>query len=272
MTTTNFILCENENTECPICMLEITGVVNRTMTECGHEFHTKCLLSNVAFNGFGCPYCRGEMVDEHVANHNRDDDDEDDDGEEEGDDDDDDDDENQSQNQQEENDVLRGFRFMLERITGESLTDEDDILEENEYQDELTNNLKPKPSVVLIAKKLVEQGVTMETFIKAVLLDHPEYNTGELNEEFYKINDDLYDKLRDIINNFSLEQENEVVVNQPEDHIDLEEPEPLGEKLDFYFLQKDFIDKCKQNTNTNVAFLDGMEWQCHYSVNNEMCY
>ena len=56
MSSTNHFNCEV--VECPICMIEIDGTNNRVTTECGHAFHTKCLLSNVAFNGFGCPYCR----------------------------------------------------------------------------------------------------------------------------------------------------------------------------------------------------------------------
>jgi hypothetical protein len=60
-------------------MGELSGDRNRVTTECGHQFHTKCLLSNVAYNGFGCPYCRSEMVEESVANQQHEDDDEEDD-------------------------------------------------------------------------------------------------------------------------------------------------------------------------------------------------
>lgn len=63
--------------ECPICMDTIDVNVNCVITECGHTFHTKCLLTNVAHNGFGCPYCRTEMIDI--------DEDEEDEGEEDGD-------------------------------------------------------------------------------------------------------------------------------------------------------------------------------------------
>lgn len=55
---------ESTDKDCPICMEEIDTKINYVITECGHKFHTKCLLTNVAHNGFGCPYCRKEMIDE----------------------------------------------------------------------------------------------------------------------------------------------------------------------------------------------------------------
>lgn len=47
---------------------------NCVTTECGHQFHAKCLMQNVAHNGFDCPYCRTTMADE-VSEHDDDDDD-----------------------------------------------------------------------------------------------------------------------------------------------------------------------------------------------------
>lgn len=49
--------------ECPICLEEIVGLKNRVTTECGHTFHCRCLLTNAAHNGFGCPFCRAELAD-----------------------------------------------------------------------------------------------------------------------------------------------------------------------------------------------------------------
>ena len=57
----NNILCE---VECPICMENIELNKNCVKTECGHDFHSNCLIKSIAFNGFGCPYCRFEMVEE----------------------------------------------------------------------------------------------------------------------------------------------------------------------------------------------------------------
>jgi len=51
--------------ECPICMDDIQACnVNCVTTECGHQFHTSCLMRNIAHNGFGCPYCRNVMAEE----------------------------------------------------------------------------------------------------------------------------------------------------------------------------------------------------------------
>ena len=49
--------------ECPICMDDICLNVNCVTTECGHQFHTSCLMQNVAHNGFGCPYCRNTLAE-----------------------------------------------------------------------------------------------------------------------------------------------------------------------------------------------------------------
>jgi hypothetical protein len=50
--------------ECPICMEVIVTTKNIVITECGHTFHCSCLMTNVAHNGFGCPYCRTAMAEE----------------------------------------------------------------------------------------------------------------------------------------------------------------------------------------------------------------
>lgn len=58
--------CDNTITDCPICMEVVQTNINRVITECGHIFHTQCLLTNIVHNGFGCPYCRTEMVPEEL--------------------------------------------------------------------------------------------------------------------------------------------------------------------------------------------------------------
>ena len=196
----NIVLCEAiECTECPICMVEIIGSTNRVTTECGHEFHTKCLLSNIAYNGFGCPYCRSEMVEESVANHLHEDEDEDDDHDHEN-------------NELNESDVLRGFRFMLQRVTGDILTDENDMYDEDDYENELLATPKPKPSLSLIVKKLLEEGVTNESLVRALLFtDHPEYND---EDDHSPVHEGIYDLIRNIINNYTIEQEVDHIDNQ----------------------------------------------------------
>jgi len=261
----NIVLCELS--ECPICMVEIIGSTNRVTTECGHEFHTKCLLSNIAYNGFGCPYCRSEMVEESVANHLHEDDDYDDDDEDDDDDGEDDhdgeDDDDDVVDEIEESDILRGMRFMLQRVTGEILTNEDDTQDEDDYDELIQQNQiqtpKPKPSLSLIVKKLLEEGVTNESLVRALLFaDHPEYNdSDEEHVQLHKAYQDIYDLIRKIINNYTIEQEEKLEV---EEHIDNHDDDDSAHeiennnndsnnKYDFYFLQKEFIDNCKQNHN-----------------------
>jgi hypothetical protein len=47
--------------DCPICY-EAIHDTNCVTTECGHNFHTSCLLKNISFNGYKCPCCRDVMV------------------------------------------------------------------------------------------------------------------------------------------------------------------------------------------------------------------
>ena len=48
--------------ECPICFEVMGNDNNKIKTECGHEFHSNCFLTNVAHNGFSCPCCRKELA------------------------------------------------------------------------------------------------------------------------------------------------------------------------------------------------------------------
>ncbi len=67
--------CPQIVSECPICMDDILSGKNMLTTECGHVFHSSCLLNNVAVNGFGCPLCRNELAS--PSDEDSDDDDED---------------------------------------------------------------------------------------------------------------------------------------------------------------------------------------------------
>ena len=62
--------------ECPICLDDIIGLKNCVTTDCGHTFHCRCLLTNIAHNGFACPFCRAALAD--VAEDEEEDEDEED--------------------------------------------------------------------------------------------------------------------------------------------------------------------------------------------------
>ena len=182
--------CENQ--DCPICMDSIADNKNCVTTECGHRFHTNCLMTSVAHNGFGCPYCRTAM-----AEVPQDDDDEDSEGEY-----DDDDDEII------EDDALRGLRFFMNNLNGEA-HEEEDIEEEEVYlqykeNDEPEEPRMPIPTASFIAEKLTQQGVTMEDLVKTLLLQHDEYDSQ--NEYLERADNEMFGKLRVIISNFTPEQ------------------------------------------------------------------
>jgi hypothetical protein len=173
--------------ECSICMDDIDFKNNCITTECGHSFHASCLMRNVAHNGFGCPYCRNTLA-EAVE------------------------DSDSEYSEEEEVEVfddyaLRGLRFFTNNLEGNEHEQED---VEEEAEDlaldaeavEVEQVIKPSPA--FITQKLVEQGVTMEMLVKALLKDHDEYDAEE--EEFVRIDDELFGDLRIIISNYQPEQ------------------------------------------------------------------
>ena len=159
---------------CSICLEDI-GSTNCIVTECGHTFHSKCLMQNVAFNGFGCPYCRTEMA---VVPEESEDKEE---GEGEA-----------------EDYLLRGLRFFNNRIDDETPVWED--ISDELY--ETGESLDGKPTTTYISEKMIEEGVTVEDFIKAMLKDVNEYEDEE--EEFMHIDDELFGKIRRIIINYQM--------------------------------------------------------------------
>jgi hypothetical protein len=179
---------ECEVNDCPICMDVIEGNKNCVTTECGHKFHTNCLMKSVAHNGFGCPYCRtvmAEEVDEEETIYT--------DVDEE------DDDEEYEDEEPYDDYALRGLRFLNNNLNGEEHDPQD-------IQDEAEDN-KPKPSTAFIQEKLVEQGVTMEDLLKVILIEHEDYTDRHYElDQFVKVDRDVYEKLRLIISNYHPEQ------------------------------------------------------------------
>ena len=184
-------ICENQ--ECPICMDAIEGNKNCVTTECGHTFHANCLMTSVAHNGFGCPYCRTAMAE--VPEEEEDDEDDDSDGEYED-------------EEIFDEDALRGFRFFMNNLTGEA-HEEQDNAEEDVYV-EYENNPEPEepevpvPTASFIAQKLTQQGVTMEDLVKIMLLNHGEYESQ--SEHLERVEGEMFGKMRIIISNFAPEQ------------------------------------------------------------------
>jgi len=149
-------------------------------------------MTSIAHNGFGCPYCRTAMA---VVPEEEDDDD--DEGE-------------YDDEEVVDDDVLRGFRFFMNNLAGEE-HDEQDIEEEEvyiQYEEnaeseerarELDNGLTPE----YVAQRLVLQGVGILDLVKVMLLDHDEFE--HRNEEFDRLDREMFGKLRIIISNFQAE-------------------------------------------------------------------
>jgi len=176
--------------ECPICMDPIETTRNCTTTECGHCFHAKCLMTSVAHNGFSCPYCRTRMADE-VAEENSDYDDE----------------SESDEYELYDDDVLRGFRLFNNNINGEE-HDEDDVEEETFVNEESESEAGAEdeatqlpPPVPYLAQKLVEQGVTMEQLLKAVLCSCHDYQRDY--EDFERVESEIVGRITTILNNYT---------------------------------------------------------------------
>ena len=169
--------------DCPICMEAITQLnVNCVTTECGHCFHTNCLMKSIHHTGFSCPYCRNKMVEEE-ARENADNNDEEDDDEE----------DEEEEYQDEDDDMLRGFRFFYNNLAGEP-HDPKDLVEERHYDmwvldmEEIHPSSDNKPTVREIAEHLRDKGVTYEKLVYMFCTHRIEdfddfYDTNKFNKE-----------------------------------------------------------------------------------------
>lgn len=63
--------------ECSICLDELDAVKNRATTECGHCFHTSCLIKHSVLTNIVCPLCRTDLADIPDIEDDEDDSDED---------------------------------------------------------------------------------------------------------------------------------------------------------------------------------------------------
>ena len=167
MSATN--MCE---TECPICMEIIDLCKNCATTECGHQFHSNCLMRNIAFNGFGCPYCRFEMVEEI--------------------------DDSDEEDEREDGDDER-------EEDGEE--DEDEENEEDEDYEDGEDDQQELPSFELIQKKFIEKGITYESLIKTIMFNSMIYHKNDDFADYQKCNTFIEELFYETITNYKPEQE-----------------------------------------------------------------
>ena len=185
--------------DCPICMDCIESTTkNCVTTECGHCFHTNCLMTSIAHNGFGCPYCRTAMAEEPEEEE-----------------------ENVWFDEEEmfDDDALRGFRFFWNNLNSEP-HDEDDEADESQFEEwaeraaAIQNETDPSiPTTDFVAQKLREKGVTFEQLVKIVcFIEHEEYKDDEAGQ---RLSDDIFGKIRIIVSNYTPEKAAESAQEEP---------------------------------------------------------
>jgi hypothetical protein len=133
-------------------------------------------MRSIAFNGFGCPYCRFEMVEEI---------------------DDSDDEEDEEREEDEE---------------GEEGEHDDDDEEDEDYEGEDDENENQAlPSFELIQKKFIDKGITYESLVKTIMFNSMIYHKNDNIEEYRKYNTFMEELFFDIVSKYQSEQEEEVV-------------------------------------------------------------
>ena len=183
--------------ECPICLEEIVGLKNRVTTECGHTFHCRCLLTNIAHNGFGCPFCRAELADEVQDSDAESEYDSDEDGparyEDSSDDDasrasdydsEDDDFENEigymyhKINVMEEDHLLRGFRWLFQPLNTEENISEENISAENISEENIS-------AENISAENISAAAISGENISAAAISAAEEEEEDDINHSMY---------------------------------------------------------------------------------------
>jgi len=177
--------------ECPICFDLILPNVNCVTTDCGHSFHTSCLMKNTAVNGYDCPYCRTQMAEAPEESEYGDGDGEDDEDYDDGD-------------EEEEEYTLLGFRWFFQQIQGEEL--EGDAVEYEEFQKEerefdeesekMSDEAKAKIDNVMVGLKKINT-ISYEDLLKAFI--HVSIDKFPLNHDA----EEAFQKVHSTINSIS---------------------------------------------------------------------
>jgi hypothetical protein len=107
--------------------------------------------------------------------------------------------------------ALRGLRFFNNNLNGEEhdqedLDDEGEDAEEEEADQEANEESESEdenvpPPVSYVAQKLAEQGVTMETLLKAVLCSVNNYERDF--EDFERVENEIFGRVSTILNNYT---------------------------------------------------------------------
>jgi hypothetical protein len=163
--------------------MEIIDIsINICTTECGHCFHSSCLIKNISHNGFGCPYCRKVLAENPIRQVDLDTDDNDN---------------NIDHIDDQETDYkyndyeLRGFRWLFNRANGEEIEQygyekpyEDVYLEEFYEEKEILKKLLPTS---LIKENMLKKKVTYDELIGHIFyLYKNDYQLSYEHQESFK--------------------------------------------------------------------------------------
>jgi hypothetical protein len=177
------------NNNCAICFEKILNNINSCVTDCCHSFHTNCLIKAISFTGYNCPLCRkifenGLKVEQYnpLSNYNM-----------------------ISYNDVDYSDsetIVSDENEQYEFVSSD-LYDSNSTLNSHH-----TNRYRIIPSIYYITQKLISQSYPLENFICLALMEHDEYR--EEQSSFVSSNTNLYNTIKNIINEYRLEQENSI--------------------------------------------------------------
>ena len=157
---------------CPICMENIEHDQGFMKTDCGHSFHSCCIMRNIAQNGFSCPCCRTVMMETSNGNENYD------------------------------IEYNRGYEDgqHYEYQTTRVVSPATDIIYEQEQEQE--DNSIETPTPAYVADRLIDQGVSYQDLVNIMLLQHNEYDVGDFVMNCERLDDDIFGKIRIIVSNY----------------------------------------------------------------------
>jgi hypothetical protein len=177
---------DTSDNDCSICFEKIDDTINKCITECNHTFHTKCLIKALSFTGFNCPICRKKFDNNNNINANL----------------------------VQPNYNIIGYDEAYYSDSDTNLSDDNEQYEfiSSEVYDsnssvniQLQNSSRFLPSIHYITQKLVNQSYPLENFICLALMEHEEYSNEHRN--FVSSNADLYNTIKEIIDEYRLEQQ-----------------------------------------------------------------
>jgi len=155
------------------------------------------MFTNIDHNGFHCPCCRSELIEEL---------DDDDETEDENDDDDDD---SIEADEPFSEDALRGLRLLTNLLEGEE-QDQEDVVAEFQYNEE-NSIMNPVPREE-VERRFRQDGVTYEQLVAWILADHEEYEPQQ--NELEEFSGNLWYKMRRMIADYNLADNYEEIAQE----------------------------------------------------------